>query len=419
MILQNIQGAAMRRTLLVISLLGLGFVFAKNIFAQIDLGGMIERKTEERVDAEANKAADAALDSAEDAITGKKKNPPPQNTGGKQNTNTNTSSSSGSGAAPANMKAYANYDFIPGDKILFEDNFMSDQDGEFPAHWDLTSGQAIVNRVSGEPAFLLTDGNYAVVFPRMKEKQYLPADFTVEFDQRPTAQSFGTIVRFIGEDGSNYDQFFGTDGEIKLVGKDKELVGTYSGYDPETYRDKWHHCAIVVKGQQMKAYVDQFRICVMPNINGAKFSSTQFAGIGDQNNPVVFKNVRIAAGGGMNMIDKLSTDGKIVTHGILFDIGKATLKPESMGTLNAISKLMKENVNIKFEVGGHTDSDGSAQLNQKLSDDRANAVRKSLIDMGIDAARLTAKGYGSSKPIDKNDSPEGKANNRRVEFVKM
>ena len=80
---------------------------------------------------------------------------------------------------------------------------------------------------------------------------------------------------------------------------------------------------------------------------------------------------------------------------------------------------MKGNEAVKLEVGGHTDSDGDAARNQSLSQARAEAVRKVLADQGIDGARLTAKGYGSTKPIAKNDSPEGKANNRRVEFTKV
>jgi outer membrane protein OmpA-like peptidoglycan-associated protein len=128
--------------------------------------------------------------------------------------------------------------------------------------------------------------------------------------------------------------------------------------------------------------------------------------------------MRIAEGAGMNMLGKKFTDSKIVTHGINFDVNKAVIKPESMGTLNGIVQIMTDNPDVKFEVGGHTDSDGDVALNLKLSQARADAVRTQLISMGIDASRLTAKGYGKSKPISDNTSPEGKANNRRVEFVK-
>src|SRR5947207_2262113 len=80
------------------------------------------------------------------------------------------------------FKAYSNYDFVPGDKVLFEDNFRDDQDGEFPSHWDLKGGQGVINKFDGDPSFLLTDGNYAAVLPLMKNKSYLTSEFTLEFD---------------------------------------------------------------------------------------------------------------------------------------------------------------------------------------------------------------------------------------------
>ena len=80
---------------------------------------------------------------------------------------------------------------------------------------------------------------------------------------------------------------------------------------------------------------------------------------------------------------------------------------------------MKDNPELNFSVEGHTDSDGDNSLNQSLSDQRAKAVMNQLISMGIAENRLKYKGWGETKPMSDNNTPEGKANNRRVEFVKF
>jgi len=90
-----------------------------------------------------------------------------------------------------------------------------------------------------------------------------------------------------------------------------------------------------------------------------------------------------------------------------------------MGTLNMIIGVLKDNPEIKFEIDGHTDNSGTAAHNLTLSQQRADAVKDQLVKMGVDASKLAAKGFGDSKPISDNTTLEGKANNRRVEFIRM
>ena len=90
-----------------------------------------------------------------------------------------------------------------------------------------------------------------------------------------------------------------------------------------------------------------------------------------------------------------------------------------MGTINEIYSIMQKYPDLKFSVEGHTDNTGNATSNQSLSEARAKAVCDKLQQMGIENNHLTAKGYGMNKPMDTNDTTEGRAKNRRVEFVKM
>lgn len=119
------------------------------------------------------------------------------------------------------------------------------------------------------------------------------------------------------------------------------------------------------------------------------------------------------------MADALKRDGKIALRGILFDTGKDTLKPESDPVLAEIVTLLKGDAGLKVSIDGHTDDVGNAKANLALSRKRSESVKKFLVGKGVDAARLKTNGFGDTKPVGPNTTEEGKAQNRRVELVKL
>lgn len=102
-------------------------------------------------------------------------------------------------------------------------------------------------------------------------------------------------------------------------------------------------------------------------------------------------------------------------NNVHFDTGKPTLRPDSFKELNEISEFMKLKDDEQYEISGHTDNVGNDDDNLKLSQQRADAVKAYLVKKGIAAGRLTAKGYGATRPVADNNTPEGRQKNRRTE----
>ena len=113
------------------------------------------------------------------------------------------------------------------------------------------------------------------------------------------------------------------------------------------------------------------------------------------------------------------TGGQFAMSDILFDYNKSVLLPQSMPSIEAVAAYMRERPRVKIEVRGHTDAQGTPEYNQKLSEERAEAVRQAIIARGIDPSRVRARGFGLTMPIAPNDTEEGRARNRRTQFVEL
>ncbi|MDI3259712.1 MAG: OmpA family protein [Sinobacteraceae bacterium] len=368
-------------------------------------------KIKDKAQQEVNNAEDKVINDTADKIEGKKTD---------QNNNNNQSANrqqTASAAQPPSVASYKNYDFVPGDKIIFESNLADERTGEIPSQFTLLQGQVDVESVDGENVIHVPKGDGATFTPRTSKQGYMPERFTIEFDFKNEAfglnhviVDFGHRVYYSGGEGIMPGVRFDSEG-IDWTLDAKYPPELSAGFAPM----QWHHIAIAINGATGKVYVDQYRVLNVNNLTGKPNNVT--LDVNGYENSFI-KNVRIAAGG-IDVYKQVTTLTKIVTHGILFDVDQATLKPESMGTLNEIADLMRKNSSLNFEIDGHTDNTGNAAHNLTLSKQRAEAVKAQLVSMGIDAARLKTAGFGDTKPIDSNDTPEGRANNRRVEFVKF
>ena len=313
---------------------------------------------------------------------------------------------------------WAKYDFVPGDRVIFEDNQEGEENGEFPSRWDLMAGNVEVAEFGGENVIMFRDGAPTIV-PYFKEakEDYLPDVFTVEFDLYCDELDF--VVHLYDRKNQKSGSPSGYTG--LSIDNEKMSFASSTSNLPEARnlpKRRWIHVSIAYTNGKLKAYMDETRLINIPRIDFDPKGISLYTYHARNERLYYVKNVRIAEGG-VKYYDRVMQDGKIIANGIRFDTGKSTLKPESMGVINEIYQLMNDNPDLKFSVEGHTDNVGDDASNLKLSAERAERVMNTLIDMGISADRLSSKGLGETMPMDDNNVPEGRANNRRVEFVKI
>jgi OmpA-OmpF porin, OOP family len=305
---------------------------------------------------------------------------------------------------------FVNYDFVPGDSVLFAEDFSGDNPGDFPRRLDLKSGNFEVATWKGQ-TYLRTTSSGTVIVPLPAA---LPDRFTFEADYSGD-NGWSMDAHFADPDSGDftYAQFSPISGGLLGAG-----VSSSSSL-PDAAVQPIAHVAVMVDGSYAKAYINGVRVANVPKANLGRGKVLVLDFTGSETSPAYITNIRVAAGG-KPLYDAIVANGRVATHGILFTTGSDQIRPESKPTLDQIGKMLTAHPELKLTIEGYTDNVGAAATNQTLSEKRAASVRQYLItNYHVDASRLASKGFGATKPAASNDTPEGRQQNRRVELVKM
>jgi outer membrane protein OmpA-like peptidoglycan-associated protein len=439
----------MKPILITCFLLLFGTLFAQAQFNPIERAKeRAKQKAQQKLDQKVDETVDKTMDPAMDPKKKKK--------GGKDSTGTKSKEEMES---PGNQKegkpsleTYSKFDFVPGEKVILFEDFTKDNIGDFPDKWNTNGSGEIVTVNKTQGRFLMTKKE-VVMYPEWIKN--LPDNFTLEFDLMTTDKfSFYsgwfivgiTSAENVGKDFRRFAKF--GDGRIdngggfeiafhpENAGGQQGITSAYGSFNgQEVLRNEADQnvlaapertlCRISIWRQKgrVRVYMNDKKVWDLPKLvaDGLKLNSLYFRndGASNEEDAFYFGNIRMAIGA-PDTRNKLITEGKFVTRGILFDVNSDKIKPESYGAVKDIANVLKENGDVKVAIIGHTDSDGDEAKNLELSKKRAEAVKQFLVkEFGIEANRMTTDGKGESQPTDSNTTPEGKANNRRVEFIKQ
>ena len=427
----NIKNTNMPRQ---IPILLISLLLAAKSFGQF--GSLINKaknKINQRIDRRVDQGMDKALDKAE----------------GKSDPAITNNQAAANPGTPQ-LASFSKYDFVSGEKVLYAEDFAQEAPGELPTGWNSTG--------SGE---VVTLDKYAGRWLRLhRSVAYLTAsskpfgqDYTVEFDLILQLKNNGWMYpqflisllasRDLSPDDNSllkdYRQFaaatatiapFENNGSRAVFEAFKEKASIFKGDlinigQLQNWYGQPAHVAIQVQKQRFRCWINELKVFDIPKGVPAADTMNQLRlEVGSTNYPeegygVYIGNIRIATGL-PDTRHKLIEEGKFSTNGIGFDPNSAMIRPESYGVLKELAIVLKENPSIRIKVIGHTSSDGDDATNLELSKKRAAAVKDLFAsEWKIDAGRIDTDGRGETEPVADNKTKEGRAQNRRVEFIKL
>jgi len=423
-------------------LLGLLIIITPAL-CQAQLGGLLKKaksKVEQRIDNKVDNEMNKTLDQVEGKPAA--------------SSNGSTATPASSTAQPAvekeTVKSYSKFDFVPGEKIIYTEDFAQDAIGELPLTWN-SSGKGEVQTIEGKQGKWLR--GFENVFYLTGNKKSFGENYTVEFDAifyfQPKVKGYvlpywkaglmssggadpadNSFLREQGEFNATQVTFSpGSNGAAFMESKAKRVQTFKSDRmalgDLTPFFNQVVHYSFQVQKTRFRMWINERKVFDIPRAMNVGDTMNQLFFYLESSNyqedeiGLFVSNIKVATGL-PDTRHKLIDEGKFSTTGILFDVNAATIKPESNGVLKEIGTVLNENKDIKIKIIGHTDSDGSDAANLELSKKRAEAVKAALAkDYSIDESRLQTDGKGETVPVGDNKTKEGKAQNRRVEFIKI
>ena len=409
--------------------------------------GNIMKKTKDKVIQRADQKVDKGIDKKLDQLEGKE---PATSAAPASPAPATASATSIPAPEKETIKAYSKFDFVPGERILYAEDFSQDAIGELPLTWNSSGKGEVMTMENKQGKWLRAFQNNTYL---TGNKTKFGENYTIEFDLlfyfEPKVKgyvlpgwSFGLFSSGANDaTGNTYlkerSEFnstevrFGYGSYALAVVESREKRATSFQSDKMTLGEvlpsfnKVIHYSIQVQKTRLRVWIDESKVFDIPRAINTKdtmnqvFFKMEGSNYKEDEIGLFISNIKIATGI-PDTRHKLIEEGKFSTTGILFDVNAATIRPESNGVLKQVADVLKANAGVKIKITGHTDSDGADATNLELSKKRAEAVKNALVtDYGIDGASLQTDGKGETKPVGDNKTKEGKAQNRRVEFIKL
>lgn len=425
----------MAKKILILLLYVLIFTVSKGLGQIKDPKKVVMQKTTKRINQNVNQGVDKGLNEIEELF---KKKPKKKESKNKIPEVKNKKDTIKPSVQNTNFQVYSDFDFIPNEEVLVLEDFEDEPIGLLPANWVTKAKGSIISMQDFPYKWLKMESNGDY---ESKYLQNLPTEFSIEMDVicldnvgiNATGLSFG-FIKNTQLPSNKIQKEFSTYFTIHPGKKQTSLVSIDENKEERNKSSKEQLKFIENSGKinkiyiwrqrsRLRVYIDNEKIWDILDAfqEGIAYKMVIQQDFSCDNCGIAMSNI-VFSKGRPNVYTKLVNEGKYITRGILFETNSDRIKPESYGVLKEVAQTMIDTPALKIKAIVHTDSENgtNAKTSLELSLKRALMVKKIFVEeFKIDATRIETDGLGDSKPLESNHTPKGKANNRRIEFIKQ